>query len=45
MSMVSPLARAHLRSEDTLSFTLDEFDEEKIAPQTWFDMVGHVTNM
>jgi hypothetical protein len=49
-SMASRLARAHSISaqrdgdgrgrEETLSLTSDEFDEEKMAPEEWFDMVG-----
>ena len=47
-SMASRLARAHSisaqrdrdGSEETLSLTSDEFDEEKMAPEEWFDMVG-----
>ena len=49
-SMASRLARAHSisaqrdrdgdGSDETLSLTSDEFDEEKMAPEEWFDMVG-----
>ena len=46
--MASRLARAHSisaqrdreGSDETLSLTSDEFDEEKMAPEEWFDMVG-----
>jgi hypothetical protein len=48
--MAFRLARAHSISaqrdgdgdgrEETLSLTSDEFDEEKMAPEEWFDMVG-----